>query len=67
MRPEKDRSAFAYATRQNHVVLPVVVGVTALIMFVLRDGFGWGDVLGAVIIGIGVFVILMVLRRFADR
>ncbi len=67
MRPENDRSVPAYATRQSRIVLAVVVAVAASVVFILRDGFGWGDVLGAVIIGVGVFVVLTVIRRFASR
>ena len=67
MRPEKDRPVPAYATPQSLIVLPVVVAVAALAVFVLRDGFAWGDVLGALVIGLGVFAILVVLRRFASR
>jgi len=57
----------AYATRQSRIVLAVVVAVAVSVVFILRDGFGWGDILGAVIIGVGVFIVLTVLRRFASR
>ncbi len=67
VRPENDRSAPAYATRLNLIVLPIVVAVATLAVFVWRDGFGWGDVLGALVIGIGVFVALAMLRRSASR
>jgi hypothetical protein len=48
-------------------VLPVAVAVASLAVFVLRDGFAWGDVLGALVIGLGVFVAVALIRRFARR
>ena len=67
MHPEKDRPAPASATRRNLIVLPSVVAVAALAVFVLRDSFAWGDVLGALVIGLGVFAVLVVLRHSARR
>jgi hypothetical protein len=56
-----------YATQQSLIVLPIVIAVAILIAFVWRDGFAWGDVVGALVIGLGVFVVLALLRRFASR
>lgn len=56
-----------YTTQQSLIVLPVAVALGVLSAFVWRDGFAWGDVFGASVIGLGVFVVLAVLRRFASR
>jgi len=65
MRPENERPA--PASWQSSIVLPIVVAVAILAVFVLRDGFAWGDLLGALVIGFGVFAALALLRRFARR
>jgi hypothetical protein len=51
------------STRQSLTVLPIVVALGSLAVFAVRDGFAWGDVLGALVIGLGVLVVLVVLRR----
>lgn len=44
-----------------------MVALAVLLVFVLRDGFGWGDVVGALAVGLGVLIALLVVRRFASR
>ena len=39
--------------------------MATLVAFVVRDGFAWGDMLGALVIGFAVFAALAAIRRFA--
>jgi hypothetical protein len=67
MRPEEDRPAPPAAIDRDLVALPIVAAAAALAVFVSRDGFAWGDVLGALVIGFGGFAVLTVLRRLGRR
>ena len=50
--------------RPDLLVVPIVVAAAVLAVFVLHDGFGWGDVLGALLIGLALFAVLAALRRY---
>lgn len=67
MNTEERRPKPPYTTWQSLIALPTIIALAILAVFVVRDGFGWGDVLGALVIGLLTFIVLVVVRRFASR
>ena len=67
MSSEPSRPKSLSITRQRLIILPTVGAVAILAWWIVRDGFGWGDVLGALVIWLGLVIVLAVIRRSASR
>lgn len=67
MSSEPSRSKSFSVTQQNLIPFPTIIAVAILTWWIVRDGFGWGDVLGALAIWLGTFLVLAVIRRIARR
>ncbi len=51
-------------TWQGMIAFSAIVALAVFLFWLWRDGFAWGDVLGAVLIGVLTFAVLAALRRF---
>ena len=64
MRPDSQQPASA---TWSLIALPIAVAVATFVLFVVRDGFAPGDLVGAVVIGLATFAVMLVIRRATRR
>ena len=53
----------ANTASQSLIVLPIATALGVLLVYVVRDGFQVGDLVGAVVTGIVAYLVLLVVRR----
>lgn len=52
---------------RSALLIACLIAVVLIAFFILRDGFGWGDIVGGLIIGVMTLAVLEVVRRVSQR